>query len=102
MFQILRSPCIAPSGHMFHEDIGAAVEEDDERFSELGGRYGRPPTAYHLLRGLDVPGPSQIRERSHPSTQSEQTVSEKDSAFNVVCEHIEDGSSMLDAEVSIL
>jgi len=100
MLQVLRSPRIAPSSHVFHEDVGAAVEEDDKGFGEFGRRYSRLPTAHHLQGRLDVPRPSNVRERSHPSTQCEQTVSEKDAAFDVVCEDVEDGSSVLDADVS--
>ena len=68
MLKVLCSPCISPSGHMLHEDIGTAVEEDDEGLYEFSGWNGSLPLAHFASARLNIPCPPKVGEATHPSS----------------------------------
>lgn len=71
VLQILDGPCLTPAGKMFEEDIGRAVEKDDERLDELCGGYGRLPRPDHARRGSHIPSPAEFGKTAHPTTESQ-------------------------------
>lgn len=90
MLEILCSPSLAPGCQVFKPHIGRTVEEDDERFDEFGGRYSGFASADQPNRRLHVPSPSHLRKASHPSSKSEETIPEEDSALNGMCKPVKD------------
>lgn len=95
MFEILRRPCTTPGGKMLEKDVGTPIEADDEGFDELGRREGRFPLAHLTAGRLDVPCPPKVGKATHPTSKSEQSVPEEDSAFDKMGKPIENiGTSL--------
>lgn len=90
MLEILCSPSLAPGCQVFKPHIGRTVEEDDERFDELGRRHSGLPRADQPNRRLHIPSPSHVGKASHPSPKCEEAIPEEDSAFNGMCKSVKD------------
>ena len=90
MFEILCSPSLAPGCKVFKPHIGCTVEEDDERFDELGRGYSGFASADQPNRRLYIPSPSHLGKASHPSSKSEETIPKEDSTLNGMCKSVKD------------
>ena len=90
MLEILCSPRLAPGCEVFKPHIGRTVEEDNERFDELGRGYSGFASADQPNRRLHVPSPSHLGKASHPSSESEETIPEEDSALDGMCKSVKD------------
>ena len=89
MLEILRSPCTAPGSEVLEEDVGTAVQPDDERLHKFGRRNRRFPLADLASVRLDVPCPTQVCKATHPSSKGQQSIPKEDSSFHKVCKAIE-------------
>lgn len=100
MLKVSGSPCATPTGEMLQENVGDAVEEDHERFSEFTrGDLGLPFTDNGTGR-LHVPGPAQVGPAAKHTSQSQKTIPEKDTSFDKVRKTIEDLLASLQTRVS--
>ncbi len=69
MFEILRSPLMTPSSKMFKEDVGTAIEPDDEGLDEFS-RWDTGFPLAHLAAGrLEVPCPAKLGKAPHPTSK---------------------------------
>lgn len=82
MFEILSSPRPTGAAQVLEEDVGSSVDENEERFRELGGNPPRFAGTNQGRGGFDVPRPTQIRETAHPSAEGQQSVPEEDAALD--------------------
>lgn len=69
MLKILSDPFTTPGSEMLKEDIGRAVDEDDEGLYEFSRRERGIPLAHFAAARLNVPCPPKVGKASHPSSQ---------------------------------
>lgn len=108
VLEVLGTVFSSPVTEMLEEDVGRAVEKDEEALNELGRRA---PFLTWLLRS-DVPRlaanqitalarlwssthPSKLAEAARPSSQREQPQPEEDAAFNPMRESRENAVALL-------
>lgn len=91
VLHILSSPSTSPAAKVLKEDVGRAIEEDEEALNKLGRRS---PLLRPLL-GANVPCPAKLAEAARPTTQGEDAQPEEDAALDPMREAVEDVFSFL-------
>lgn len=76
---------------MLKEDVGIAIEEDEEALNKLSRRT---PLLQSLL-GTNVPRPAELAKAAGPATQGEDVEPEKDSTLDPVGQIVQDRLAFL-------
>lgn len=91
VLHVLSSPGTSPTPEMLKEDVGGAIEEDEEALDKLG----RGPPLLRPLLWANVPCPAKLTKAARPTTQGEDAQPEEDAALDPMGEAVEDFFSFL-------
>lgn len=69
VLHVLGGPVSSPTAEVLHEDIGSAIEEDQEALDELSGRA----PLLGVLPWSNIPCPAKLSKAASPATEGEDT-----------------------------
>lgn len=69
VLHVLGGPVTTPTTEVLHEDIGSAIEEDQEALDKLSGRA----PLLEVLSWSNIPCPAKLSKAASPAAEGEDT-----------------------------